>query len=54
MDIMSKFLENHNIEVLNELEKPAESSEHCHSAQSQGNNNYALSAKVNNFLKYLI
>ena len=32
MDIMSQILENHNIEVPYELEKPAKSSEHYHSA----------------------
>ena len=32
MDIMSQLLEKHNIEVTNELEKPFESSEHCHCA----------------------
>ena len=32
MDIMSQLLEKHNIEVPDELEKPVDSSEHCHSA----------------------
>ena len=32
MDIMSQLLEKHNIEVLDELEKPADSSKQCHSA----------------------
>ena len=32
MDIMSQLLENHNIEVQDELENPSYSSEHCHSA----------------------
>ena len=49
MDIMSQFLENHNIDVPDELEKPVESSEHCHSEKSQVNINYALSERV----KYL-
>ena len=30
MDIMSHLLEKHKIEVPNELEKPADSSEQCH------------------------
>ena len=46
MDIMSQFLEKHNIDVLDELEKPIELSEHCHSAQSQGNIKCALSSRV--------
>ena len=46
MDNMAKFLEKHNIDVPDELENPTESSEHCHNAQSQGNKNYYLSAKV--------
>ena len=33
MDIMSRLLEKHNIEVPDELEKHVDSSEHCHSAQ---------------------
>ena len=49
MGIMSQLLEKHNIEVPDEVEKPNESSEHCHSAQSQGNMNYALSARVKYF-----
>ena len=32
MDIMSQLLEKHKIEVPNELEKPVDSSEQCHSA----------------------
>ena len=32
MDIMSQLLEKHKIEVPDELEKPVDSSEHCHSA----------------------
>ena len=49
MDIMSHLLEKHNIEVLDELEKLVDSLEHCHSAQFQGNINYALSARVKYF-----
>ena len=49
MDIMSQLLEKHNIEVLDELENPIESSEHCHKAQFQGNINYALSARLKSF-----
>ena len=37
---MSKLLEKHNIEFPDELEKSAESSEHFHSAQFQGDTNY--------------
>ena len=44
MDIRYQLLENHNIEVPNELEKPVESSEHCHSAQFEGDIKHALSA----------
>ena len=43
---MSQILENHNIEVPNELEKTDEYSEHCHSVQFQGNMNYTLSYRV--------
>ena len=32
LDIMSQLLEKHNIEVPDELEKPVDYSEHCHSA----------------------
>ena len=46
MDIMTQLLEKHNIEVLDELEKLVECSEHYHNAQSQGNMNDALSARV--------
>ena len=46
MEIMYQLLENHNIEVPNELEKPVESSEHCHSVEFQGDINYALTARV--------
>ena len=49
MDIMSQLLKKHNIKVLDELEKPADSSEHCHSAQFQGDINYALSGGVKSF-----
>ena len=56
---MDNLFEKHNIDVPDfakkiEPKKPVESREHHHNAWSQGNNNYALSAKVNNFLKYLI
>ena len=34
MDIMAQLLEKHNIDVPDELEKPAESLEHYHSAHS--------------------
>ena len=43
---MSHLLEKHKIEVSDELEKPADSSEQCHTAQFQGDITYALSAKV--------
>ena len=43
---MSQLIEKHNIEVPDDLEKPVESSKHCHSVQYQGNMNYSLSARV--------
>ena len=46
---MSQLLEKHNIEVPDELEKHVDSSEHCHSAQFQGDIKYALSSKVKLF-----
>ena len=46
MDIMSSLLEKHKIEVPDELENPANSLEHCHSAQFQGDITYSLSAIV--------
>ena len=46
MDIMSQLIEKHIIQVPYELEKPADSSEQCHSAQFQGDINYASSARV--------
>ena len=49
MDIMSQLLEKHKIEVPEELEKPAHSSEQCQTAQFQGDINYALSARVLSF-----
>ena len=49
MDIMSQLLEKHKIEVPDELEKPADSSEQCHTAQFQGDITYALSARVLSF-----
>ena len=49
MEIMSQLLEKHKIEVPDELEKPADSSEQCHTAQFQGDINYALSARVLSF-----
>ena len=49
MDIMSHLLEKHKIEVPDELEEPADSSEQCHTAQFQGDITYALSARVLSF-----
>ena len=49
MDIMSQLLEKHKIEVPDEPEKPADSSEQCHTAQFQGDITYALSARVLSF-----
>ena len=49
MDIMSQLLEKHKIEVPDELEKPADSSEQCHTAQFEGDITYALSARVLSF-----
>ena len=49
MDIMSQLLDKHKIEVLDELEKPAHSSEQCHTVQFQGDITYALSAIVLSF-----
>ena len=49
MDIMSQLLEKHEIEVLDELEKPTDSSEQCHTAQFQGDITYSLSAIVLSF-----
>ena len=46
---MSQLLEKNKIEVPDELEKPADSSEHCHSAQFQGDITYDLSARVQSF-----
>ena len=46
---MSQILEKHKIEVPYELEKPVDSSEHCHSVQFQGDITYALSARVLSF-----
>ena len=46
---MSQLLEKHKIKVLDELEKPVDSSEQCHSAHFQGGINYALSAIVISF-----
>ena len=46
MDIMSHLLEMRNIKVLDDPEKPIDSLEHCHSAQFQGDINYALSSRV--------
>ena len=43
---MSWLLEKHKIEVPEELEKPADSSEQCHTAQFQGDITYALSVRV--------
>ena len=49
MDIIYQLLEKHNIEVPNELEKPAKSLEQCHSGRSQGSMNYSLSTRVKSF-----
>ena len=49
MDIMSHILEKHKIEVPDELEKSADSSEQCHTAQFQGDITYALSDRVLSF-----
>ena len=49
MDILSHLLEKHKIEVPDELEKPVESSEHCHNAQFQGDITYALNARFKYF-----
>ena len=49
MDIMSQLLEKHKIKVLDELEKPIDSSEQCHTAQFQGDITYALSSRVLSF-----
>jgi len=49
MDIISQLLEKHNNNVPNELEKPTQSLEHCHTAQSQANINYTLSEKFKSF-----
>ena len=49
MYIMSQLLEKHKIEVPDELEKPADSSKQCHTAQFQGDITYALSARVLSF-----
>ena len=46
---MSQLLEKHKIEVPDELEEPADSSEQCHTAQFQGDITYALSAIVLSF-----
>ena len=46
MDIMSQLLEKHKIEVPDELEKPVDSLEQCHTAQFQGDITYALSERV--------
>ena len=49
MDIMSQLLDKHKIEVPDELEEPADSSEQCHTAQFQGDITYDLSARVLSF-----
>ena len=49
MDTMSQLLDKHKIKDLDELEKPTDSSEQCHTAQFQGDITYALSAKVISF-----
>ena len=49
MDIMYQLLENHNIKVPYELEKPTDYSKHDHSVHFQGDINYALSDRVKSF-----
>ena len=49
MDIMSQLLKKHKIEVPDELEKPGDSSEQCHTVQFQGDIIYALIAIVKSF-----
>ena len=49
IDIMSHLLEKHNNEVPYEIKNHVDSSEHCHSAQFQGDINYASSARVKSF-----
>ena len=46
---MYQLLEKHKIEVPDELEKPADSSEQCHTAQFHGDITYALSVRVISF-----
>ena len=46
---MSQLLEKQKIEVSDEIEKPADSSEHYQSVQFQGDINYALSSKFKSF-----
>ena len=46
MEIISNLLDKHKIEAPNELEKPVDSSEQCHTTQFQGDITYALSAIV--------
>ena len=46
---MSQLLKKHKIEVPDELEKPVDSSEQCHTTQFQGDINYDLSDRVISF-----
>ena len=52
MYIISKLIENHNINVPDDLKKCVESSKHYHGVQSQGNINYSLSYRVKSFFKF--
>ena len=46
---MSQLLKKHKIEVPDEQEKPADSSEQCHTTQFQGDITYDLSARIKSF-----
>ena len=46
---MSQILEKNNIEVPDELKKPVDSSEHCHSTQFQGDIKFSLIDKLKSF-----
>ena len=46
---MSHLLEKHKIEFLDELENLANSSEHYHSVQLQGDIKYSLSSRLKSF-----
>ena len=49
MDIMSQLLGKHKIEVPEELQKHADSSEQCQTVQFQGDITYSLSSRVLSF-----